>query len=87
MTDGYVKTSAGTDARKVIDDDFKGFPEGAPDPGKNIIKLQLTLKTGLSLSGYSHDSADSPEDVRKVVTALRGPEFGLSGFPFEKYCP
>lgn len=67
--------------------EFKKLNGPTGDTKKNIIKLQLAIKTGLSLSRFTAYTADSSEDVIKIVSTLKNPEFGLIGFPFEKYMP
>ena len=65
--------------------EFKSMTNEDAATQKRIIRLQLTLKTGLSMSKFTSISNDSEDEVKKVVTVLRSPEFGLTAFPFDEY--
>jgi len=52
---------------------------------QRIIKLQLTLKTGLSMNKYSDSSIDSIDEVNRIINVLKSPEFGLEYFKWENY--
>ncbi|MFH1242139.1 MAG: hypothetical protein V1689_07225, partial [Pseudomonadota bacterium] len=65
--------------------EYKKIEGDLSDVKKRIIRLQLSLKTGLSLNKYAEETNDSPEDVKKVINALKNPEFELEGFPFRSF--
>jgi len=50
---------------------------------KRMIRIRLSLKTGLSINRYNLHSVDMPEDVYKIIDALKSPEFGLKDFSFK----
>ncbi|MBF0473586.1 MAG: hypothetical protein HQK91_09835 [Nitrospirae bacterium] len=52
---------------------------------QRIIKLQLTLKTGLSMSKYSETSIDSQDEFLRIIDVLKNPEFGLTKFKFDQF--
>ncbi len=33
---------------------------------KNLLKIQISIKSGLSLNNFTNDSLDSEEDINKV---------------------
>lgn len=53
------------------------------DVKKRIMRLQLTLRTGLNLKDYTPDSSDSREDIERLVAVVRGPEVGLTDYVFD----
>jgi len=52
------------------------------DVRKRIIRLQISLKTGLNLSDYKPDTLDQEEDIKKILDAVRSPEVGLKDYQY-----
>jgi hypothetical protein len=68
---------------KIIEDVYAKTCTGfMADAKKSIIKLQLTVKTGLNLGNYTHDSMDKKEDIEKLLAVVRTPEIGLTNYHF-----
>ncbi|MBF0564666.1 MAG: hypothetical protein HQK89_05430 [Nitrospirae bacterium] len=65
--------------------EYKKISQSDDDTRKRIIRLQLTLRTGLSMSKFTISSTDSPKELKRIVGVLQTPDFGLYGFPFEEY--
>jgi len=53
------------------------------DVKKRIMRLQLTLKTGLNLGDFGPATSDKKEDIEKLLAVVRGPEIGLTDFTFK----
>jgi hypothetical protein len=64
---------------------FKKITSDDDEKQRRQIRLQLSVKTGLSMNRFTRFSKDSSEDINKVIRILKAPEFGLSGFDFDKY--
>ena len=65
--------------------EFKNIKGDFAESKKRVIKIQLTLKTGLSMNKFTDNSEDSTEELSKIIEALKSPEFGLQGFPFGQF--
>lgn len=57
------------------------------DTKQRIIRIRLSLKTGLSMNKYTSESEDTKEEILKILKALKSPEFSLQDFPFSTYQP
>ncbi|MBN2737197.1 MAG: hypothetical protein JXR70_09470 [Spirochaetales bacterium] len=55
---------------------------GYAEAKQRIIRIRLSLATGISMKKFTPDSDDSDSDVERIVSALKGEEFGLQGFSF-----
>jgi len=62
-----------------------GLNDNFAETKQRIIRIRLSLKTGLSMNRYTEQSEDSKEDLSKILNSLKSPEFGLTGFPFQNY--
>lgn len=65
--------------------DFLGLNDDFAETKQRIVRIRLSLKTGLSMNKYLPDSRDPPAEVSKIVEVLKAPEFGLDKFPFKNY--
>ncbi|MBN2441364.1 MAG: hypothetical protein JXJ04_08455 [Spirochaetales bacterium] len=54
------------------------------DVQKRIIRVQISLKTGLNLRDFTPESLDTPEDIQKVLNVVRGPEIGLRDYSYRE---
>jgi len=50
---------------------------------KRIVRVQISLKTGLNLNGYTPQSEDSEADIKKVLGVIKGPEIGLKDYTYK----
>ncbi len=65
--------------------EYKKIEGELAETKKRIIRLQLSLKTGLSLNNYNQETDDPPEEIKKIIDTLKNPEFDLKGFPFDSF--
>ena len=79
MHKGYVNT--------ILNDvyTYLGLIGSFAETKQRIIRIRLSLKTGLSMNKYTEQSEDKQEEVLKILEALKSPEFGLTEFPFQRY--
>ncbi|MBN1797913.1 MAG: hypothetical protein JW822_05030 [Spirochaetales bacterium] len=69
---------------KILHDVYAALCNGQSDEvKKRILRVQISLKTGLNLKSYTPDSNDSEEDIKKILTVIRGPEIGLKDYRYE----
>ena len=78
-----MKTRKGAVA-KILHDVYAALCNGNSDEvKKRIVRVQLSLKTGLNLKSYTPDSEDSEDDIKKILTVIKGPEIGLKDYTYE----
>jgi hypothetical protein len=72
---------------KLLDDiyKFKKIEGDFAETKKKIIRIRLSLATGLSMNKFTVTSPDTAEEVNKIINVLKQPEFGLDSFPFTRY--
>lgn len=51
---------------------------------QRIIRIRLSLATGLSMKKFTAESDDSEIEIKRILEALKGEEFGLENFPLVK---
>ena len=70
---------------RILQDVYKVRCSGSMnDVRKRIIRVQISLKSGLNLRDYTPDSMDTDEEIQKVLTVIRGPGIGLTDYESHK---
>ena len=70
---------------RILQDVYKVRCSGSMnDVRKRIIRVQISLKTGLNLRDYTPESFDSTEDIQKVLNVIKGPGIGLTEYEYRK---
>ncbi|MBN1698750.1 MAG: hypothetical protein JW881_14640 [Spirochaetales bacterium] len=64
---------------------FKQLDGEFAETKKRIIRIRLSLATGLSVKKFTPTSPDTSDELNKIVAALKKPEFGCADFPFDTY--
>lgn len=64
---------------------YLGEDDSFAETKQRIIRIRLSLKTGLSMNKFTSTSDDSRDEIIKILEILKSPEFSLAGFPFEQY--
>jgi len=68
----------------ILNDAYKQISKGyLNDVRKRIINMQISIKTGLNLNTFNEDTNDSEDDIKKILTIIRGPEIGLKDFDYD----
>lgn len=72
---------------KLLNDIYQylGIAGDFAETKQRIIRIRLSLKTGLSMNKFLQASDDNEEEVLRIIEALKSPEFGLQNFSFNKY--
>ena len=70
---------------KILQDVYKVRCSGSLyEVRQRIIRMQISLRTGLNIRDYSPESMDSEEDIQKVLGVVRGPGIGLTDYEYQK---
>jgi hypothetical protein len=68
---------------KILNDVYDALCDGQSDEvKKRIVRVQLSLKTGLNLKNYTPDSVDSEADIKRILDVIKGPEIGLKNYRY-----
>lgn len=54
------------------------------DVRKRIIRMQISLKTGLNLNEYTPETLDSEDEIQRVLNVIKGSGIGLENYEYKK---
>jgi hypothetical protein len=68
---------------KILQEVYKARCLGDMDiVRQRIIRVQISLKTGLNLRDYTPETEDSEEDIQRILDIVRGPGIGLRDYEY-----
>ena len=70
---------------KILQDVYKVRCSGAMvEVRQRIIRMQISLKTGLNLNEYTQESMDTDEEIQRVLNVIKGSGIGLEHYEYKK---
>jgi hypothetical protein len=80
-----VQTVAKGTVYNILQDVYQARCFGEMDlVRQRIIRVQISLKTGLNLRDYTPETEDSEEDIQRILDIVRGPGIGLRDYEYKK---